>query len=69
MENKKRPCDFLKESVYYDLGDCCDYGSSDCPITMKQPDIECRMTEPELRDITSWKFKTPQPSFNSRDMV
>lgn len=59
MEIKKRPCDFLKESIYYDLDDCWNHGSSDCPITMNQPDVECSMTEEKLREGVSWKFKTP----------
>lgn len=40
-----RPCDNLKE-----LDDCPNYGSSDCPITMKD-DRDCRVTKEWLQEI------------------
>ena len=43
-----RPCDFMKDSVGLDC--CPNYGSSDCPITMKE-DKQCCVTKEYLLDI------------------
>jgi hypothetical protein len=48
-----RPCDFLKNN--FDLECCPNYGSSDCPITMKE-DKECSITKEYLLEIMKyWK--------------
>ncbi len=48
-----RPCDFLKDN--FDLGCCPNYGSSDCPITMKE-NGQCNVTKEYLLEIMKyWK--------------
>ena len=47
----ERPCDFLKD--YLGLDCCPNYGSSDCPITMKTHD-ECGITKEYLLEILSY---------------
>ena len=48
-----RVCDFLKDS--YGFSCCPNYGSSDCPITMKT-DNQCNITEAYLLEILSgWR--------------
>lgn len=56
-----RPCFMLGLSIdgrpwWNDLGNCPDYGSSDCPITMGE-DIDCDYDLDDLSDILSYRFK------------
>lgn len=46
--NMNRPCDFMKDSIGLDC--CPNYGSSDCPITMKE-DKQCCVTKEYLIEI------------------
>lgn len=51
------PCvPILLDGIGYDMDDCCDHGSSDCPATMHRVDT-CGMTKEELRDDLSFKWR------------
>lgn len=57
----RRPCHMLGLSAdghpwWNDLGNCPNYGSSSCPITMGE-DADCDYDLEDLRDILSYRFR------------
>lgn len=48
------PCyelNFLDDKTMYSLSDCPSYGSSDCPLTMNDENIECCETVSALKEL------------------
>lgn len=46
----------LLDGCGYDMGDCPDYGCSDCPATMGECK-PCSYTEEELNEVLSYKWR------------
>ena len=51
--DERYPCDEIP-TIARDKGCCCNFGSSDCPLTVDG--AECTMTVEELlRDLSYWR--------------
>lgn len=64
-----RPCDFLLNNYStFEIGDCPNYGSSDCPITMELQ-IPCSIAVDKLVTLLRYKYSKGQDMSMSEQFV